>query len=396
MSDVLLPSPPRWRRAWGEVWRVLAAAFFGLSIYAIMGGQPPRGYEDGHPWIFVDLLIGLVCLGLMLLRRRFPLLITLITLALTAFAVTATGAAMVCLISLATHRRARQIILAAVVSVAAGLLFDRVHPTPGDDTAQFIANVVIGVLATGLAIALGVAIGSRRELLASLRERVRIAESEQHARAVQARIGERARIAREMHDVLAHRISLVAMHSGALAYRTDLPPAEVRATSELIRDNAQLALAELREVLGVLRDTELHGIEPPQPSIADLSALVADTPASDGPASLAMDEDLTGLSDSLSRNAFRVVQEALTNRRKHAPGQPIEIVVERDDHAVTIRCTNPMLPGHRSEVPGAGLGLIGLSERLALAGGTLEHETDRGGRFSLRAVLPTEPKEPAG
>ncbi len=97
-------------------------------------------------------------------------------------------------------------------------------------------------------------IGSRRELLATLRERANTSEAVQAARVAQARAAERAQIAREMHDVLAHRISLVTMHAGALTYRTDLDADQMRATAEVIQENSHQAMVELREVLGLLRD----------------------------------------------------------------------------------------------------------------------------------------------
>ena len=121
----------------------------------------------------------------------------------------------------------------------------------------------------------GMYIGSRRELLWTLRDRAERAEAEQALRVEQGRLNERTRIAREMHDVLAHRISLIAMHAGALAYRTDLTAEEMRQTAELIQAKSHEALTDLRQVLGVLRDGEAGGrSERPQPTFADLSALV--------------------------------------------------------------------------------------------------------------------------
>src|SRR5665811_1172258 len=122
-----------------------------------------------------------------------------------------------------------------------------------------------------------VASSSRRELLATLRDRAHAAEAEQSLRVAQAQGAERARIAREMHDVLAHRISMVAMHAGALAYRTDLSVDEIQRTSSIIQENAHRALVDLRVVLGILRDgPDDSAPELPQPSISDLASLIAE------------------------------------------------------------------------------------------------------------------------
>ena len=123
-------------------------------------------------------------------------------------------------------------------------------------------------------VSFGLYIGSRRELLWTLRHRAERAEAEQELRVAQARTNERARIAREMHDVLAHRISQVSMHAGALAFREDLTPDEVRTSAAVIREKAHEALTDLRGVLGVLRGADGEPALAPQPTYADLGDLV--------------------------------------------------------------------------------------------------------------------------
>nr|WP_277352171.1 histidine kinase dimerization/phosphoacceptor domain-containing protein [Knoellia sp. DB2414S] len=163
----------------------------------------------------------------------------------------------------------------------AGFLYEGVRPANDTGTlGGFLTTLALGILSVAVCVALGFYIGTRRALLASWRERAETAEREQASRVAEARANERARIAREMHDVLAHRISLVAMHSGALAYRTDLSRQETSQAAEVIRDNAHLALTELREVLGVLRldnapdDPADAAVERPQPTLADLAELL--------------------------------------------------------------------------------------------------------------------------
>ena len=150
-----------------------------------------------------------------------------------------------------------------------------VEPAP-DNQSPWYVNLALGVFVAGIGIAVGMYIGARRELVATLQDRAERAEREQALRVAQAQAHERTRIAREMHDVLAHRMSLVAMHAGALAYRDDLTPTETRETAEIIQANSHRALADLREILGVLRDAEEGAPHRPQPTLADVDTLVDD------------------------------------------------------------------------------------------------------------------------
>ena len=233
-------------------------------------------------------------------------------------------------------------------------------------------------------------IGSRRELLASLRERAETTESEQAARLAQARTAERTRIAREMHDVLAHRISMVTMHAGALSYRDDLTPEQVRETAGIIQENSHQALAELRQVLGVLReDPGDADPERPQPSAVDLPALVDDARASGMNVVSGRSGRCEAIPDLLGRTAYRVVQEGLTNARKHAPDTLVTVELSGGpDDGLTIAVRNPIRIGAPLDVPGSGLGLVGLSERAALVGGRLQHGVTADREFNLTVWLP--------
>jgi signal transduction histidine kinase len=233
----------------------------------------------------------------------------------------------------------------------------------------------------------GAYIGSRRELIWSFRHRAERAEAEQELRIAQARGNERQRIAREMHDVLAHRISLISMHAGALAYRTDLAPEQVRETASLVSDKAHEALAELREVLGVLRAAEPTR---PQPTLVDLRELVAEAEATG--MRVVLDDtvpDPAAVPDRIGRTVYRLVQEGLTNARKHAPGSPVTVEVRGAPDGwlrVVVRNGRNGLAGPAAAT-GAGLGLVGMRERVELAGGRLE-VTEDPGTLVLEAWLP--------
>ena len=221
-------------RPWSRIWRYLAAAGIGMVLWlaASVDLIPPEGSvpEDAElrmgAALLLDGLLGLVSLALLPLRRRHPVLTAVTTALLTGVSVAALGGAAVAAVSMATWRRWRLVIPVAVAWVAAVLVYEVVwFPSIVDDPNSpgfvlLIGGVAIGMVAT--CVATGFYVGARRELLTTLRQRAETAEREQSLKAEAAREAERTRIAREMHDVLAHRISLVSMHAGALAYRTDL------------------------------------------------------------------------------------------------------------------------------------------------------------------------------
>jgi signal transduction histidine kinase len=368
---------------WGHVWRTaLVLAISALAWWEIAGVQ----WNDHRGLFWLDLAGGIVALVLVLQRRRWPFQVALALAALGLFSASAAGPLVLALVSLATRRKITQLVVVGTVSVITGQLFFYYQPNPSGDPPW--VNFTFSVLLTVALCTFGMYVGSRRELIWTLRERAHQAESEQELRVVQARSAERERIAREMHDVLAHRISLITMHAGALAYRTDLPPEQVQETAELIQAKAHEALVDLRQVLGVLRADETVG-DRPQPTLADLECLVAES--RDG----GMVVDLTnGLGDhrpgeQIGRTLYRIIQEALTNARKHAPRTHVSVRLEGDpESGVTVVVRNAKPLGLNVPTPPvSGLGLVGLRERAALAGGTLMVEDTRDA-FILRGWLP--------
>jgi signal transduction histidine kinase len=235
---------------------------------------------------------------------------------------------------------------------------------------------------------------ARRAVIASLRERARRAEADQARRIAEARRAERTRIAREMHDVLAHRLSLLATYAGALEYRPDAPPVQLARAAEVIRNGAHQALDELREVIGLLRDDTAAAFDGqrPQPTLSDLPRLVQES--RDAGMRVDVDDridDPSAVPDAVGRTVYRIVQEGLTNARRHAGGQPVRLVVHGSAGAELIVDVRNPLPGDSPTGPDdavGGSGLIGLRERIRLAGGHLEHDVTAGGEFRLRATLP--------
>ena len=254
-------------------------------------------------------------------------------------------------------------------------------------------NALLVLALTGGAIAWGMFVRARRQLVLSLRERADRAEAEQQLRVEQARQHERARIAREMHDVLAHRISLLSMHAGALEFRPDAPPEEIARAAGVVRASAHQALQDLREVIGVLREEPPDGDpERPQPTLANLPGLLDESrQAGMHVSSECRVEDLDTVPAGVGRNAYRIVQEGLTNARKHAHGAAVDVTLDgAAGTGLTVEVRNRLaLAGAASaQIPGTGSGLIGLAERTSLAGGSLEHGRTPDGDFELRAWLP--------
>jgi signal transduction histidine kinase len=219
------------------------------------------------------------------------------------------------------------------------------------------------------------------------------AEADQELHQEQARLAERTRIAREMHDVLAHRISLIALHAGGLELRPDLPPDQIQQTAALLRATARQALEVRRSVFGVLRDQT--GPEPasaaPLPGLRDISRLVQETRDAGTDIDFEMRvEAMDDLPEPLGRDAYRIVQEALTNVSKHARGAPARVRVTGspdDGLHISVRNPQPVPASTTPTLPGAGAGLLGLHERVALAGGTLTVGPDGSGDFVVQAAL---------
>lgn len=368
---------------------VFAVVIGGLLWLVVAQDQ----WQSARTLFWGDLALGVASLAAMQCRRRWPFAVTVLTVAATAVSVSAIGPWIVCQVSLSARRRWREILPTAALSVLTGQALLAVQP---NQTMSWYVNLLFCVLAAGVYVAIGMYLGARRDLIASLHDRAERAEREQALQVSTARAGERTRIAREMHDVLAHRMSLVAVHAGALAYRTDLSAAETRETAAIIQANSQRALADLREILGLLRDTE-RGIDVthhrPQPTLGDLDSLLDDERAAGAHVTLRSDlEDLDALPESIGRSAFRIVQEGLTNARKHAPHAIVTVeLTGHPGNGLDLSVRNPVrVGGELDGKDGAGFGLVGLAERAAASHGRLEHGLTRNGDFVLRAWLPWE------
>ena len=358
-----------------------------VLVGATMLGELSGG-ESAHTLV-LDAAIGLISAALMPVLVRRAALGAALLAALAVVSPAATPGASIAVMHVGWRRPHRSAVPVAVLAVAAHLVRWTWRPYPGLDFGWWVVLVVVACAAL---LGWGMLIRARGALISSLRERAIRAEAEQGRRVAEARAQERAAIAREMHDVLAHRLSLLATYAGALEYRPDAPPERLAEAAGVIRGGVHDALDELREVITVLRDDDTNARadsgDRPQPTLADLPRLLDECRA----AGMRIDESITLAGDptpTVGRTAYRVVQEALTNARKHAPGSRVRLSINGSaDGGLQIAVTNPTDASAPSSLPGSGTGLVGLTERVRLVGGRLDHRLDQDRTFHLEARLP--------
>ncbi len=369
---------------WSHTWRLVVS----LALTVFVSIQPVQDeWRSDRPMLWLDLVLGVTAFVLVMWRRRLPLTIAVVLTLFGAVSATASGAGVLAVVSLATRRVWWQVLLIGALNIVGSLVYRIL--VPGASTDSWWLDLIVVTVFTAGSLAWGMYIGSRRELVWTLHQRAERAEAEQELRVSQARGNERARIAREMHDVLAHRISQISLHAGALGYRSDLDANQLRSNATVIRDLANAALTDLRGVLGVLRDTETGELaSAPQPTWADLPSLVEK--ARETGLHVEFVDRIGGdkvLPEVVGRTVYRIVQEGITNAGKHAPGAVLRIEVSGSpEDGVDVVLRNPIGFGP-SRTPGSGLGLIGLTERAELRGGRLEGRRD-GQSFVLHGWIP--------
>jgi signal transduction histidine kinase len=347
---------------------VIFAVALGSGLYVLSST-----WERHSPAIaVVDIVLGTIACAALWLRRERPLLVALLAVTLSAVSALAAMAPLPAVFNAAIRLPLRQLAMIATLSVAASATFPALYPEV--DGHNYGWQVMVGVLLTAVALGWGLFIRAQRELFRSLRERSQ----------EEAREAERRRIAREMHDVLAHRLSILSVHAGALSNAGKTLPPEYSETADVIRTSAHLALEELRQVIGLLRAEEVSGVEPPQPTLAEIPALVEESRS----AGLAVNyrEDVgANVPDLVGRTAYRTVQEGLTNARKHGGDERVDVTIGGGPPLVVELVSHGSGNG---AIPGSGSGLVGLAERVQVAGGELKFGPDADGGFVLRATLP--------
>ena len=370
------------------------AVDFSCFLLAVLVGATAVEALNDNPrvpeWLaVVDQLTGALACAAVWLRRRWPLGLAVAMTPVTFLSDTAGGAGLIALFTLAVHRPFRYVAWVGGINAALAPLYYWARP---DADVPYLVSVPFAVLLTVAIVGWGMFVRSKRQLMVSLRDRARRAETEARLRAEQAQRLAREAIAREMHDVLAHRLTLLSVHAGALEFRPDAPPAETARAAGVIRESAHEALQDLREIIGVLRAGEPDDTGRPQPTLGALDTLVAESREAGMKVALdhrVDDDGAAAVPSSVGRTAYRIVQEGLTNARKHAPGTEVTVsVTGAPGDGLTVSVHNPPPEGEVPPVPGSGQGLIGLTERATLTGGRLEHGHTPKGGFEVRAWLP--------
>ncbi|HEY8371337.1 MAG TPA: sensor histidine kinase [Pseudonocardiaceae bacterium] len=233
-------------------------------------------------------------------------------------------------------------------------------------------------------------VGARRAYHAEVEQRLRLLEHERDQKAKIAVVEERNRIARELHDVVAHAVSVMVVQADGASYALKTDPELAAQALNTISDTGRKALAEMRRLLGVLRsDTDIRGERAPQPDVSRLGDLAEEMRKVGLPVRVHMQGDLSDLPTAVGLSLYRIAQEALTNTLKHAgPGASADVSVQRRDDRVELLVQDDGLGVQTPDLASGGNGLIGMRERVSVYGGTLEAGPRPGGGWQVRAVIP--------
>lgn len=398
-ASVAPPLAGALQRLWGSVTRrpraadaALSVAVFVTSLFFAFDGSDAglvMDGPDGRPWtvtvgdvpIAAPLVLLAVACAALYWRRSQPFAVLWVTVIATALATgigyTQMGGGLAMLVALYTVGRHASSDLWSYVGLGGAAAVFGLDYLLGELTA---AATGVGLVVMSMAWYIGTRVRMRAEQAAQ-RER------EQAAEAHRAVADERTRIARELHDVVAHRVSLMTVQAGAARTVAGDDPQAALAAMEAVEHAGREALEELRHLLGVLRPKADGGSLGPQPGLADVPRLVAQFGEAGLDVSLTMADLPTDLPARVDLSAYRIVQEALTNVLKHAgPGARSEVRISLDNEVVSIAVTDD---GHAvTTLPGSGHGIMGMRERAVLLGGSLTAGHLPDGGFRVVARLP--------
>ncbi|MDF2807857.1 MAG: hypothetical protein K0S43_2803 [Cellulosimicrobium sp.] len=382
-------------------WWTFAVAWLAVAVLTVLATAGIVGQAEPGAQPALDVAVAVLALAALPLLwsrspRNAPVLGALVLASLSAYSGAATPASTVATLQIARWYPARTAVPVAV----AGFLGHAVQALWRPQALPLGWWLLCDLAVHAALLGWGLYWQARAQLMWSLRDRARRAEREQDRRVAEARVAERTRIAREMHDTLAHRLSLLAATAGALEYRPDADPAQLARAAGLVRTGVSSALGDLRDVVRVLRtdpDDVEGGAPTPQPTLDDLDRLVAEAREAGGDVAY----ERSGSADvprAVEVAAFRVAQEGLTNARRHAPGSPVvlRVAVRAGEVRVTVSDGGSRLVAVGGAVgraaggavgEGTGTGLVGLQERVDLLGGTLDAGA-RGDGFVLDVRLP--------
>ncbi|MEU0175562.1 histidine kinase [Streptomyces massasporeus] len=415
-------------------WARRRSAVFDASLAVVSALEcalegVPFARDAGIP-VAAGVVFGLLAGSVLLVRRRWPIAVVLVSIAITpaemGFVMGVVG-----LYTLAAAELPRRIIASLAGMSLVGTLIvtfvkTRQDMSRGDldigDWFVPFAAITMSLGFTAPPVLLGLYVGARRRLMESLRERADSLERElqllaerAEERAEWARSEERTRIAREMHDVVAHRVSLMVVHAAALQAVARKDPEKAVKNAALVGDMGRQALTELREMLGVLRSgggerrvpaasvplaavgvaaaaaaAASRAADDEGPSLAELEELVGQSAAAGMVVALSVEGDVRSYAPQVEQTAYRVVQEALTNVHKHAAGAKTYVRLAHRVSEIAMQVENepPEEAASSARLPSGGNGLVGMRERVSALGGVfVSGPTDAGG-FRVSAVIP--------
>ncbi len=365
------------RSIWFEA---LIALLGGFSVSAVSWGPGASGVSA----VIASVASSAVGLSLLFFRRRAPLVPFLLAAVLGAVTPDIGGSLPLSAYAVGryTNRWPARATAAVTGSVAVSQFWT--GPSLGEAIGA-LATIAFFVLLPG---AIGAWVRARADLMVALTERAERAVAERELLAREAIATERARIAREMHDAVGHRVSLMVLQAGAIEMAaTDRERVEQLACQ--VQVAGRQALDELRQAVGVLRDGDDDGAPlGPQPGLDDIERMVKECRAAGMDVEMSRPVDAAPVDPMVCRAAYRIAQEALTNAGKHAPGAHVSVAIERPAGKLVVRVVNGPAtePVHASA--GGGFGLVGLRERVRTLNGTLRAEPRLDGGFVVEAVLP--------
>jgi signal transduction histidine kinase len=379
-----------------------ALVLLGISLVSAGASQANTGTDA--PFLIVPVAV-LLCL-VIALRRRMPekmlvlaVVLGVAQLALDVSTMPADFAMLVIVYTVAATGARWASRLALSTGLCAAPLAQLRWPSGETGVAGNVALTVFQSVPFALAWVLGDSIRTRRAYFAQLEERAARLEKEREAQAKVAVAAERARIARELHDVVAHNVSVMVVQADGAAYVLDAAPDQAKKALETISSTGRQALAEMRRLLGVLRTGEHQeaGEYVPQPDVRQIEDLVEQCRGSGLPVDFKVEGTPRPLPSGVELTAYRIVQEALTNTRKHAgpdAGASVRLVYFDDGLGLLVEDDGKGAPHELYEeggYDGHGHGLIGMRERVGMVGGTLDAGPRPGGGFRISALLPLKP-----
>jgi signal transduction histidine kinase len=368
----------RWSGPLRDIALAGATAIGGVAL--VFGDARKFGHLPGVAW-WALVGVQLLSAGCLLARRRAPLTVALAIAALSVVAATPAAApATYAVFAYGSPARRAWMVTFATAAATARPWAPDVSRTHGGDLTVDLQLMLVAVV-------IGAALGLRRRRADARNART---ARDRALYAEQARADERARLAAEMHDVITHRVSLMVLQAGALQVGTS--DDAVRQQADELRRSGQQALGELRELLSVIRQgVPTEPRHQAEPALLDLTDLVAASRGVGVPVEYIADGSPLVMSTVVARTAYRVVQESLTNVRKHAPGAAVQLTVrcENDSLLLTVHNTGSAAATGRLGDTGASGGLHGLRQRVELVNGSLEAGPRPDGGFEVCAVLPT-------